>query len=785
MSTATVVEGQWVASITGVTSTTKSITLATLNKFVDKNIEIRAVATAGSYKAESGGSTNSTVTPSVSLPTSATSTYGFTTTAPSTGTNGTNFLIVNPEATATSWSVTPKATITTGGYIPAESKNGTAITGTPTVTAGTNYYVPVVSVTFSGGGISWPTNKNEITTTPTVTFTSTGSFTTSANKTTYGITTSAPSGKTDGTHYLTIDATATKTNGQAKATVAASRADIKYNNDAGVIAAHASTNGITATTVTATPTASIVVTVTDNFAPLYVPISAVTVTGGGLSQDTTTNVVTAPPTVTISSSGTLTTSANKTKFGVTSTKPTTGIDGDNYLVIDAISTTSAGSAKATVKISRAAVTYSNEAGLIAAHTNAAVTGLGATAVTKEPTVSISPDVTDNFSPLYIPITGVNFTGGELSTTTNTNVISVTPSVTVSSSGSFTTSANKTTYGITSTTPTTGSDGVNYLTIDAKGTPTNGQATSTVKVKRSAATYTNNAGLIEAHSGASVFSETSTSNITKDVTITPTVNDQFSPLYVPIVGTTVTGGTISTVTNTNAVSVTPVIQINSSGAFKTASSYGVTTTKPSGTDGTNYLAITASGSSKTQGKVISNVQVKRNEVTYSNDPGLIAGHTNSSGLEVVTSNVITATATFNATSTGNFSYYIPISTTYPGTTTVSGTTATRGSFRWTAGATTGLTINAATFSNTFTGSEDNYVDISNTTAAPVLLSGGKLYINRGYVDNIAISLAKLVPDSISGSTIASSTHILPGFAAFDINGQPIAGAMIIYDGTYSP
>lgn len=783
MAKATFSDGQWVASITGVTSSTKSITLATLNKFVDANIEIRAVATAGSYKAESGGSTNSTVTPSLGVVASATSTYGFTTTTPTSGSNGTNFLTLDPGATATSWTVTPKATITTAGYIPIGNTAGTVISDTPTIATGTNYYVPIVSPTFSGGDLSWSVNKNEITTTPTVTFTSTGSFTTSANKTTYGITGTAPSGKTDNVDYLTIDATSTKTNGQAKATVVGTRADIKYSNDAGVIAGHASATVITATTVTKTPTASIVVTVTDNFAPLYVPITTVSVGGGGLTENTSTNIVTTSPSVTISSTGSFTTTANKTKYGITSTTPTDGIEGDNYLTIDAISTTAAGSAKATVKITRAAVTYSNGAGLIAAHTNQGTT-INTTTVTKEPTVSISPAVTDNFSPLYVPITNVSFTGGSLSTTTSTNVVSVTPSVQIKSSGSFTTTANKTTYGITSTAPSGKTDNVDYLTIDGTGTPTNGKATSTVKVKRAAATYTNAAGLIEAHNGSSVFSETSTPNITEEVTITPAVDDQFSPLYVPIVTATVTGGALSTVTNTNTLSVTPVIQISSSGAFKTASSYGVTTSKPSGTDGTNYLAITASGSSKTQGKTVSNVKVKRATVTYSNDPGLIAGHTNSTGISETTSNAIVATATFNATSTGNFSYYIPISTTSPGTTTVSGTTATRGSFSWTAGATTGLTIDPATFANEPTGSDGNYVDISNTTAAPVLLSGGKLYINRGYVDNISISLAKLVPDSISEHTIATTSHILPGFAAFDANGAPIMGAMTIYDGTYN-
>ena len=116
------------------------------------------------------------------------------------------------------------------------------------------------------------------------------------------------------------------------------------------------------------------------------------------------------------------------------------------------------------------------------------------------------------------------------------------------------------------------------------------------------------------------------------------------------------------------------------------------------------------------------------------------------------------------------------------TSVSGTTATRGTASWGTGWITSGSISAATFANSAT-SGQSYVDISNTTAAPVLVAGDYLYINKGYTDNLKISLAKLVPDSISDVSIATSEWIHPDYGAFDANGNEIKGSMTIYQGAY--
>ena len=71
-----------------------------------------------------------------------------------------------------------------------------------------------------------------------------------------------------------------------------------------------------------------------------------------------------------------------------------------------------------------------------------------------------------------------FDGGGLSVTPSVSNLNK-PKVTVSSSGTFTSATN---YGVTSTAPTTGTDGTNYLTIDGKASVT---AKGSVKASASA------------------------------------------------------------------------------------------------------------------------------------------------------------------------------------------------------------------------------------------------------------------------------------------------------------
>lgn len=109
----------------------------------------------------------------------------------------------------------------------------------------------------------------------------------------------------------------------------------------------------------------------------------------------------------------------------------------------------------------------------------------------------------------------------------------------------------------------------------------------------------------------------------------------------------------------------------------------------------------------------------------------------------------------------------------GTTTVSGSTATRGTATWDAGLIAQGEMDAATFANVASNGVD-YVDISATTDAPVLVSGSYLFINKGYTDNLKISLAKLVPDGASADL--ASDKILSGYSAYDNDGALVAGSI---------
>lgn len=68
-------------------------------------------------------------------------------------------------------------------------------------------------------------------------------------------------------------------------------------------------------------------------------------------------------------------------------------------------------------------------------------------------------------------------------------------------------------------------------------------------------------------------------------------------------------------------------------------------------------------------------------------------------------------------------------------------------------------------------------------APVLNSGGFLYINAGYYSNQKISLATLVPD-LSASVAATSDQMLKGFKAYDSEGNILTGTIETYAGEYT-
>ena len=130
--------------------------------------------------------------------------------------------------------------------------------------------------------------------------------------------------------------------------------------------------------------------------------------------------------------------------------------------------------------------------------------------------------------------------------------------------------------------------------------------------------------------------------------------------------------------------------------------------------------------------------------------------------------------------GGVEYYIIKTTSMTrGTSSISGSSLTRGIASWGTGWISSGSISAASFANTAT-SGTSYVDIS--SFAPALVTGSGLYINSGYVDNLYISLAQLVPDTPSADL--ASSKILSGYSALNRDGQLIAGSIQTWDGSYT-
>ena len=112
----------------------------------------------------------------------------------------------------------------------------------------------------------------------------------------------------------------------------------------------------------------------------------------------------------------------------------------------------------------------------------------------------------------------------------------------------------------------------------------------------------------------------------------------------------------------------------------------------------------------------------------------------------------------------------------GSISADGTTYTQAKINASAGyITAGEKIGGATFANTATKGK-TYKNISGTTAAPILVSGGSLFINKGYTDDVEISLARLVPDGAS-PVQSIKNGMLTSVSAYDSDGTLVTGNII--------
>lgn len=309
----------------------------------------------------------------------------------------------------------------------------------------------------------------------------------------------------------------------------------------------------------------------------------------------------------------------------------------------------------------------------------------------------------------------------------------------------------------------------------------------------AATYTNNAGWLSAHSGTSTG--TAISKTTWDGTT----------YYVDSV--TVPSGKTFGVTNNGTTNITNSGTTNVTSGSTSAGVVQIKAKVASGDSSTTNQNVVSNGLwvNNTVGTTTNSVYTTKYGRTVVYYGTASSNHTISTNSFVTTSGASSSSYDFYITprhtiskagylaavtnSNGTAVYYKVTRTSIDQThkTTVnSSNVASRAIADWASGWLAAGSIGAATFaaSKDSNKAETDYVDISDTSEAPVLSSGGYLYINRGYTDDLKISLSKLVPDTISGKTMAPANYILTGYAAFDGTGAAINGTMQKYDGAYT-
>ena len=478
---------------------------------------------------------------------------------------------------------------------------------------------------FDGGGLSVTPSVSNLTA-PKVTVDSSGTFKSATN---YGVTSTAPSG-TDGTNYLTIDGSATvTTKGSVKASASATRGEVLYNGAyAGYLNKADNTQVLpTATTSKTTDASEIGATITDSFNPLYIPIVSVTGTGGTLSKASSGNSVSITgtnPTVTLTYDGKFTDTTGAS-YGVTTTEPTTGEDGTDFLKVGVggTSDTQTFTGDATIKVDRAAVTNSGlKQGAINIADGATLLAAGGGTFTHSNTRTVTASLS-NDKAYYIPIIkSMPVSGGDMTqASSSVEINGNNPTVTIKKEGAFTDVASGgvgASYGVTTTAPTTGTDGTDFLKIAIGGTSDSQTFTgaSKIYVNRAAVTHDGAAaGAIKWANGSSIldgvtnqaFSATTDTNSERSVTASVTGGTSY---YIPIVNLTNkgTGGSVTVSATANVDIVKPKVDYTPTGTVTTnLEALGVSHRPFEGEeDGSGYYSLVITPTTTSEGSVSGSV-----------------------------------------------------------------------------------------------------------------------------------------------------------------------------------
>lgn len=374
------------------------------------------------------------------------------------------------------------------------------------------------------------------------------------------------------------------------------------------------------------------------------------------------------------------------------------------------------------------------------------------------------------------IVNPEFDGGTLSVTPTVKDL-VDPKVSVSSSGTF---KNATNYGVTSSKPT-GTDGTNYLKIDGSASvDTQGSVKAHGSATRGEVLYKGAyTGYIDKADNTQALRSESTAVTSNVSSIGVTITDSFDPLYIPIVSVSGKGGGLTKSSSGNSFSidgVNPTMTLSYSGKFTetVGASYGVVTSTPTGTDGTEFLSLKVDGSSDTQ-TFSGEASIKVIRAAVTND-GLKRGAINiADGASLLSETSATfehnGSVNVEAELSGERSYYIPIIKTMPvsgggmtqgaSSVTITGNEPTvtinkSGKFTEIAsggvGASYGVTATAPTTGTD--GTDFLKIDISGTSNSVNFTSDASILVNRGAVSHSSADAGAIKWDS--GAIILTST-----------------------------
>lgn len=348
-------------------------------------------------------------------------------------------------------------------------------------------------------------------------------------------------------------------------------------------------------------------------------------------------------------------------------------------------------------------------------------------------------------------------GGALSAAATAAVSVSKPSVSGKLSGSsikdLSSSVTTTTYGITATKPSSGTDGTNYLTFTPSGSQTAaGKATGTASASASITklTCTETAGYTAGGTHTCKEADSKTASDRKETPIDASISNGTS-YYMPIVGVSFSAGTVSGSTDVTAGSATLSASNTSGVSITSTGSASVTAAKYSNSAG----AIASHSSAAASGTAASGSLTSATK--YITGVTIAAGKSFS-----LTNNTTTSTTNINGgkTTAGGLTMVGKVATIYTGTNQSVSVTDTNGTLK-----TGSVKLNAVTISQGATTAAISAGTASNEISSKCTVSTSAP--SDGYFAKLALTSPK-VTGTATGTTTAGWISSNPASASVTVN-----------------